>query len=214
MSVTERKTPILGIVGGIGSGKSALAAAMADLGCVRIDADRMGHEMLGREDVRRGLVEAFGEGILGADGAVDRSRLAARAFADEAATSRLNAIVGAALWGEFRRRVLEAAARADRSDGRVPAVVLDAALLFESGMNELCDAVVFVDAPDDVRQERVKRTRGGDWDEGLRREARQIPLSRKRAMADEVCENAAGLDHLVAQARRLLTLCRERHSSR
>ncbi|MBN2583311.1 MAG: dephospho-CoA kinase [Planctomycetes bacterium] len=214
--VTERRVPIIGIVGGIGSGKSALAAAFTELGCTLIDADRVGHEMLVRNDVRRALVSQFGCNILDDDGRIDRPRLAAVAFADEQSTERLNEIVGAALWNEFRRRAQEAAARAGdagSSGDDAPAVVLDAALLFESGMNELCDGVVFVEAPDHVRQERIQRTRGWDWEEVRRREARQFALSRKREMADEVVENTAGLDHLATEARRLLTLFRERRFS-
>ena len=208
--MTTRRVPIIGIVGGIGSGKSALAAAFEELGCVRLDADKVGHQVLARPEVRCELVAEFGREILDADKRIDRSRLAAVAFASDEAAQRLNEIVGGALWPEFRRRALEAA---DHADGQVRAVVLDAALLYESETNEICDGVVFVDAPDDVRRERIAESRGWDWEEIRRREKRQFALSRKRQMADEACTNTGGLDHLREQARELLTLFRERFFS-
>ena len=215
MTVTERRmrtrrVPIIGIVGGIGSGKSALAAAFEELGCVRLDADKVGHQMLARAEVYCELVTEFGQEILGQDKQIDRSRLAAVAFASDEATRRLNEIVGGALWPEFRRRALEAADHA--ADG-VRAVVLDAALLYESETNQICDGVVFVDAPDDVRRQRIAESRGWDWEEVRRREKRQFALSRKCRMADEVRTNTGGLDHLGQQARELLTLFRERFFS-
>jgi len=205
--VTTKRVPIIGIVGGIGSGKSSLARAFEDLGCVRLEADKVGHEMLARADVFAELVTEFGDGILGDDRRVDRPKLAAAAFASEQATRRLNEIVGGALWPEFRRRALEAA---DHAANETQAVVLDAALLYESESNDICDAVVFVEAPDDVRRQRVKETRGWNGQEVRRREARQFPLSRKRQMADFVLQNTAGLDHLRREARGILTRVRER----
>ena len=209
--MTTRRVPIIGIVGGISSGKSELARAFEALGCRRVQADEVGHEMLARADVHAELVTEFGDGIFGADGRVDRPRLAAVAFASSEATERLNAIVGGALWPEFRRRALEAA---DHAGADVQAVALDAALLFESDSNDLCDAVVFLDAPDDQRRGRVKALRGWDWEEVRRRELQQFPLSRKRLMADFVIQNDSTLSHLHHEARRILASVRERFFSR
>jgi dephospho-CoA kinase len=238
--MTTRRIPIIGLVGGIGSGKSALAAAFESLGCRHLDADRLGHEILTRADVYAELVTTFGNSVLAPDGRIDRQRLAAVAFADEASTATLNRIVGPALWPEFRRRALEAA---DASFNPSPlgeggpqgpgegfrptaapsptvaayvsprAVILDAALLFESETNDLCDAVVFVDAPEDLRRQRVLASHGWTWDEVLRRQARQIPLSRKRELADFFCTNDTDLDALRAAAQQILTEVSQRFSS-
>ena len=204
------RIPIIGLVGGIGSGKSALAAAFESLGCRRLDADRAGHDMLARADVYAELVTTFGNSILAPDGRIDRQRLAAVAFADDASTAALNRIVGGALWPEFRRRALEAA---DAAPSQAPAVVLDAALLYESETADLCDAVVFVEAPDEVRRRRLHSARGWTWEEVLRRESRQFPLSRKRALADFLCTNDADLNALRATAEQILADVRERFSS-
>jgi len=208
--MTTRRVPIIGIVGGIGSGKSSLASAFEHLGCRRLDADKVGHEMLARAEVLCELVAEFGPGVQGPTGRIDRGRLAAEAFASEAATARLNEIVGGALWPEFRRRALEAA---DHPAEDVQAVVLDAALLFESETNDLCDGIVFVDAPDDARRRRVEETRGWDWEEVLRRQRRQFPLNRKRRMADFTVKNHSDLDHLRSEARDILASVRQRFFS-
>jgi dephospho-CoA kinase len=209
--MTTRRVPIIGIVGGIGCGKSAMASAFEAAGCTEVDADTAGHEMLLKADILCELVTEFGNGIIGPDNRIDRSKLAAVAFASDEATGRLNAIVGGALWPEFRRRAMEAA---DHAEASVQAVVLDAALLYESETDDLCDAVVFVDAPDDVRRLRIETTRGWNWEEVLRRESRQIPLSRKRELADFVVSNHCELDHLRTEADRILAAVRERFFSR
>lgn len=205
--MASKRVPIIGIVGGIGSGKSTVARAFEALGCRLIDADRLGHEMLSRAEVFAELVTEFGPGIQGEDGRIDRGSLARVAFADEASTARLNEIVGGALWPEFRRRSLEAA---DHPAEGEPAVVLDAALLYESGADDLCDAVVFVDAPESTRRRRVAEARGWDWAEAARREARQFPLSRKRAMADFSISNAGPKDRLAEDVRGILAAVRKR----
>ena len=209
--MTTRRVPIIGVVGGIGSGKSAMASAFEAAGCTEIDADTAGHEMLGKADIFCELVTEFGSGIVGPGGRIDRPKLAAVAFASDEATGRLNAIVGSALWPEFRRRAMAAA---DHPDPDVQAVVLDAALLYESETDDLCDAVVFVDAPDDVRRSRIESSRRWNWEEVLRRESRQIPLSRKRALADFRVSNHRELDHLRTEADRILATVRERFFSR
>jgi dephospho-CoA kinase len=205
-----RRVPIIGVIGGIGSGKTAFSRALEAEGCRLIEADKVGHEMLRKAEVFCELVTEFGEEIIGGDGQIDRPALAARAFATDASARRLNEIVGRALWPEFRRRALEAADHADAAS--VAAVVLDAALLLEAECEDLCDAVVFVDAPEAARRQRVEQGRHWGWDEVLRRESRQFPLSRKRERADFVVENHAGLAALASRARDVLARVRERFS--
>jgi len=163
--------PVIGIVGGIGAGKSAAAAELVDLGCRRVDADQIGHELLNAPDVIRQVRQRFGGGVLGPDGAVDRHALGRIVFADAAELRALNAIMHPRIRLRIRQQIAQA-----RADSEVAAVVIDAAVLFEAGWNDLCSHVLFVETPSDQRADRVRTCRG--WDEltWRRREKMQISL--------------------------------------
>ena len=186
-------SPVVGVVGGVGSGKSALARAAARRwGLARLDGDAAGHAALRDRAVRRDLRAAFGDAVFrpAAGGAeqeeVDRSALARRVFGEteehRAAKATLQSIVHPIIQADLLEKI-----GAARSAG-VPAVLLDAAVLLETGWRGDCDAVLFVDAP---REARVRRVAGRGWDaaELDRREASQWPLARKRAAADAVVDN-------------------------
>jgi dephospho-CoA kinase len=187
---------VIGITGGVASGKSAVAALFAALGARVIDADALAREALEEPDVRNALALAFGPGILGADGKVDRRALAEAAFGPPPRTGELNRIVHPSV-----RRRMQAAARA----GRGPAV-FDAPLLLEAGMEADCDLVVFVDAPETVRRERA-RARGWTEEEWRRREACQVPVAEKRRRAGAVVDDGGPLERTREQVE---ALARER----
>lgn len=189
---------VIGLAGGVGAGKSAVARAFAGLGCVVADSDRAAREALDREDVRERLVEWWGEKILGKDGRVDRKKVAGVVFDDPAERERLERLVHPIVRqsrGELVSQAMAAGARA---------VVIDAPLLFEVGLDAECDAVVFVEAPREVRLARVWETRGWDDAELSRREKVQLPLDDKRERSDYQIVNNAGADRLQAEARRTL----------
>lgn len=169
---------MVGLSGGVGSGKSTIAAFFRNEGARIIDADRVGHEVLDRPDVRAGLVRDWGPGIL-RRGRVDRAALARVAFRDRRSVRRLNRRVHPAILREIRRRI----ARSPRW------VVLDAALLHETGADRLCDRMVFVDAPATLRR---RRTAARGWAPGelARRERCQRPAAYKEKKADYVINNA------------------------
>ena len=180
---------VIGITGGIGSGKSTVASMLAELGAEVIDADALGHEALRRDDVKEQLREAWGEGVFDASGEVDRRALAAEAFGGESQARRLNAIVHPPILAEIRRQVQAC---------RAKALVLDAALLIESGLDAICDVVVFVDAPAAVRRERVA-ARGWTDRELQNREARQSSIEEKRKRSQYVIENGTARENTLAQ---------------
>jgi len=180
-----RRALVVGLVGGIGAGKSAVARAMGELGFVVIDSDREAKAALDRPEVRDELVRWWGKGVLGAEGRVDRKVVAGIVFADAAERRRLEALVHPLVKATRAELVRRAAA-----EGK-PGVVVDAPLLIEAGSDAECDAVVFVDAPRERRLERVRATRGWDEAELTRREAAQLPLEAKRARADAVVLNDA-----------------------
>ncbi len=182
----------MGLVGGVGSGKSTLARRAADrFGFVVIDADAAGHRALSDPDVESQIRRRFGDDVFSVDGAVDRSKLAKLVFGTgpefTEAKADLEAITHPVIRREFERRIAEATASG------APAVLFDAAVLLESGWRDACDAVLFVEAPEVVRKERVA-SRGwsqGDW---ARREASQLPLDEKRRRSDAVIDNSGSLD--------------------
>lgn len=198
-SIPEASQPVvIGLAGGVGAGKSEVARAFARLGCVVADSDKAAREALDRPEVKSRLVEWWGEQILGADGRVDRKRVASIVFGDPGERRRLESLVHPIV-RQGRAELLAAASAAG-----APAVIVDAPLLFEAGLDAECDAVVFVHAPRGVRLERVRVSRGWDEAELERREKVQLPLDEKRKRSDHEIVNDAGADRLTAEARRIL----------
>ena len=197
-----RRAAVVGLTGGIGAGKSALASALraAAPEVVLLDAD-----VIAREAVAPGsaalaaLAAAFGPAALRADGALDRAWLRARIAGDAAARATVNgithpAIARAMLWAVATHRWLR---------GRT--VVLDAALLYEAGTlyRALCRPVIVVVAPDEARVERVRRRDGCDADAARAMLAAQMPQARKAALADVDIDNSGDAAQLAAAAANL-----------
>jgi dephospho-CoA kinase len=184
--------PVIGLGGGIGSGKSTVARELEALGCAVIDADRIGHDLLRDPDVKSELVRRFGQAILlGESGAVDRQALGRRVFANPEDLSRLNAVMHPRIRAEMVRRIGESSAQT-----AVKAIVLDAALLLETDWHDLCDVLVYVSAPDEQRAQRVAESRAWDQADWKSRENSQKPLDTKAAAADYIVENSSSLSRL------------------
>jgi dephospho-CoA kinase len=173
---------VIGLVGGIGSGKSTVAEELEMLGCVVVDSDRSAREILTRPEIKGILTGWWGAGILDGDGNVDRREVARIVFAEPAERERLEGVVHPLIRQE-RDELID---RIGEAGGGV--VVVDAPLLFEAGVDKECEAVVFVDAPREVRAARVSR-RGWDAQELGRREAAQMPLDEKKRRSTYVVVN-------------------------
>jgi dephospho-CoA kinase len=194
------RVPVIGLVGGIGAGKSTVANELARLGCRVIDADRVGHEVLRRPEVRDRVAEIWGAGVIGSDGEVDRRALGRIVFRDDGGRAdydRLMELSHPILWHEVRRRLDEA--RAESSAG----VVLDAALLFESGLDRLCDAVVCVTADRAVREARLAAGRGWSPADLERRERYQKSLEFKLENSDYTADNSQSAEQTTRQVREI-----------
>jgi dephospho-CoA kinase len=190
----------VGLTGGIGSGKSEVSKRLAALGAVVIDADKAAREVVepGTPGLAR-IAETFGPGVLRADGALDRAKLAEIVFADTDARGRLNAIVHP-LVHEHMRATEEAAVR---SGGDEAVIVHDIPLLAEGGEQRRggFDLVIVVDVPPDVQVERLA-ARGLPEEQARARMAAQATRERRLAIADIVIDNSgtlAGLDRRVAE---------------
>lgn len=195
------RTPVIGIAGGIGSGKSAFARALGRLGARVFDADVSAKRALDDPQVRATLAGWWGPEVIGADGRIDRARVASIVFADDTARRRLEDLIHPRVKGEAAAFVDEA-----RRDG-ASAVALDVPLLFESGMDAMCDLVVFVESSAGVRAGRVAATRGWDAGELARREAAQWPLEEKRRRSGVVVVNeGASESDLDAEALRAYSI--------
>ena len=190
--------PIIGITGGIGSGKSFVAQLFGELGCHVIDSDARARSAFGDPQIRQTLREWWGDQIFLPDGGIDRAWIARKVFADPDARRRLEGLIHP--WIE-KNRLSEMMQFA--SDPKILAFVWDAPLLFEAGSVKQCDAVVFVEAPLQLRSERVGRSRGWGPDELGRRENSQWPLDKKRELSDYVVNNTADAAQVRDQVREL-----------
>jgi len=199
---------VIGLVGGIGSGKSEVAQLIVARGGVLVDADRIGHELLREPGVRDQVRARWGEAVFGPDGEVDRARLAEEVFSASAESGRGIAALNGIVHPELTRRVRRAVEQVRRR-GQAPWVVVDAALLLEWGLEHLCDVVVFVEAPPEERRRRVREGRGWSARELARRERRQLPLKEKRARAGYVLPNGGGRKALAPEVEKLLAALRE-----
>lgn len=188
------KKPVIGLAGGIGSGKSMVARILATLGAGVIDSDALSHQALGEPEVARTLTEWWGDSIRGPDGQVDRIKLGQRVFQSVGEKARLEALLHPRI-----ARQREALIEAFQANPAVRAIVLDSPLLFEAGLHQRCDAVLFVESDASLRAERVRLTRGWPPEELARREKFQKPLDIKRTQADHIVVNNSGRDALRHQ---------------
>lgn len=186
---------VLGLVGGIAAGKSAVAALFAAHGLEVVDADLLARAAAQQPAAVQAIAAAFGAAIT-RDGAIDRAALASLVFADPDARARLEAILHPPILAAIEAR-LHAARAAGRS------VLLDAPLLLETGLDRLCDTVVLVDA---AAATRAARAHARGWTEAAwqQREAAQAPLAAKAARAAFVVHNDGDLQTTAAQVAAVL----------
>ncbi|MCR9145186.1 MAG: dephospho-CoA kinase [bacterium] len=200
---TDRACFLLGLTGGIGSGKSAAARCFAESGAEVADADQIAREVLHSETLREPLRAALGDGIFDESGQVSRPAIAKRVFGHPERLERLNGLIHPAVRQEFQRRQADLEARAGQDAELIPVLVYDIPLLFESGQQDQFDLIVAVTAPVELRYERVERRNGWSRDEFDGREAAQMPLREKAERADFVIENAGSEADLAAAVQAL-----------
>jgi len=198
-STQRLSPPVIGLLGGPGSGKSYLAGLFEKLGARVIDADTIARAALDRPEVQRRLVEWWGPDVIGPAGVVDRAAVGRRVFDDPGELARLESLIHPIV--NARRRKLREQYRADAA---VTAIIEDCPLLLERGLEGGCDLLIFVDAPLKTRLDRVARTRGWSAEELDRREKNQMPLDIKRGRADYVFNSDADPLASETQARELL----------
>ncbi len=184
------RTLVLGVLGGIAAGKTRVAELLAGEAGAVLSADALAHEILRSDEVTALVRARFGDAVLDPRGRPDRAALARLAFDPVNGASARRALEG---WTHprVRARILE-----DLSEARargIPRVVLDVPLLLENdadhGLTGLCDALVFVDAPLEIREARARSSRGWPPGEVARREGTQLPLDAKKERADFVVPN-------------------------
>ena len=184
----------IGLTGGIGCGKTTVAAMLEELGATVIHADTVGHEMYSPDSEGwRRVTETFGTDILHADRTVDRKKLGAIVFADPQARQRLNAIIHPLMATEIRRRI-----ESYRAAGLRQPIVLEAAILIEANWLPLVDQVWLVVAGKQAVIERVATQRGLLADDVDRRIRSQIGDADRRRFAQVVIENNGSVDELRA----------------
>jgi len=189
-----RKKPIIGILGGIGSGKSTVAAEFAKLGCRIIDADNIARELLGREAVREKMVGLFGESILDSADKINRKKLAEIAFADVDKLSSLNSVLHPLVLARAEQLIEQY-----KRHPQVKAIVLDMPLLAEVGWDKRCDRLIFVDCKRQLRTARMKEKGGFDENQLKIRENFQISLDKKASISDNTINNNSDLLVLTKQ---------------
>jgi dephospho-CoA kinase len=189
----------VGLIGGIGSGKSWVAQELKRRGAWVIPADEVGHQALRQPSIRDRVVGRWGPEVLDDSGEVDRRQLGARVFADAGERRALEEIVFPWMEDRFRQEIQVGQAATD-----CRLVVLDAAILLEAGWGAACDCIVFVDAPREVRLVRLAAQRGWTAAELDARERAQMSLEEKIRRADFVIDNSGAGEPLDRQVDFLL----------
>ena len=186
---------VIGLTGGIGSGKSTVADILEALGAKVIRADSVGHEVYrpGTQGWQR-VTEAFGRGMLAPDGSINRQKLGAVVFSDAHARARLNAIVHPLIAAEIRRRI-----EAHRAAGSLEPIVVEAAVLIEADWLSLVDEVWLVVACPDAVIDRLGKQRRLAPEEARLRIAAQLSDAERQRYAHVVIRNSGSLEELREQ---------------
>jgi len=183
---------VIGLIGGIGSGKSWVATELARHGGTVVAGDKLGHEALQDSAIKTAVIQRWGNGILDAEGNIDRRRLGKMVFADAGQRQELEKLA----FPFIERRIREEIDKAGR-DRQAAFIVLDAAVMLEAGWNKFCDRLVFVKVPRAVRLQRLAQQRGLSEKDIEAREQAQWPEAEKEKRADFVLDNSGSLEELT-----------------
>lgn len=190
---------LVGLTGGIATGKSTVAKMLRELGCVIIDADVLAREVVEPgEPAYEDIVAAFGSDVIQANGSLDRKRLGAIVFADAARRKRLEAMTHPRIRERFARRLQELT-----EQGFAGLVFFDAAVMIESGNYRNMDRLVVVATDEATQRERLQGRDGIGADEAARRMASQMPVAEKAKLADHVIDNSGDRGATERQVRRV-----------
>ena len=194
-----RRFLLVGLTGGIATGKSTVSEILRELGCEIIDADRLARDVVEPEQPAwKQIVAEFGPGVVTADGSLDRKKLGAIVFADPERRRRLEAITHPAIRARFQARLDELAAQ-----GFAGIVVFDAPVMIESGNYKNMDRLVVVVTDDATQAARLQERDGTDEVEGRRKIASQMPLAEKAKLAEYVVNNSGAREATAAEVRRV-----------
>lgn len=186
---------ILGILGGIGSGKSTVTAMFAALGAQTLDADTIAHDLIEKEEAKSKLREWWGDEVIDAEGKVDRTKVAEKVFSDAAELVRLNKLIHP----EVRNRIEKDIGEFMEEHGdEEKLLVLDVPLLASSTLRDCCDEIIFVNSDESLRQSRTS-ARGWSSQDLKQREASQVPENDKKKLAGFIINNSGSLDETRQQ---------------
>lgn len=188
----------IGLTGGIATGKSTVSHLLTERGAALVDLDRIAREVVepGQAPLRQ-IVQRFGQAVLNEDGTLNRSKLGAIVFSNEAERKALEAITHPAIRASMREQ-MEALQR-ERPDRLV---VVDVPLLYESGLQPFFERVMVVYAPRAVQLERLMKRNALSEEEAMQRINAQMDIEEKRRLADIVIDNGSSLEHTVEQVDR------------
>ena len=213
---------VIGITGGIASGKSFVARCFERLGCQRIDADEISHEVLREEEVIAAVRGHWGPTVFNEDGQVDRKRLGQIVFENSALVDTDSNRTGRSTVDSMDQltklesilhprvcvRVIEQIEKLRQQNKKnlvlCPAIVLDAPVMFKTELADRCDEVVFVDSPETIRQQRAAE-RGWAVDELRRRESRQLSVAEKKRRSTAIINNSGNADETRRQVQNLMS---------
>lgn len=200
----QKPTLVLGLSGGIGSGKSYVAGLLKDFGAQVFDADRAGHDVLHDGEVKELLRQRWGNQIFGSNGEVDRQEVAGIVFGcDENAVAELRFLQS--ISHPFIQHALDKFIEKYQTAEDSVSIVVDAALLFEAEWDQCCDQVIFVDCSESVRWQRC-RERGWSDEEIIQRQASQLELQEKRRRSDLILDNSGTRDNTRKQLQAIWTM--------
>ncbi len=193
---------VIGLTGGTGSGKSVVSKHLAAAGAVIVDADRIAHEILWKDaPAYQEIIAYYGTGILDAAGNIIRKKLGEIVFNDKEKLAFLNQCTHKYIVAEINRQIAAA-----KTAGEAKAIIIDAPLLLEAGLEKVCDLVWVVYAAPEVRAKRVMERDGITMKLAMARIAHQKSWSEYRAVASTVIDNSGSLDELEEQLSALLNL--------
>jgi|SRR5271155_636810 len=197
---TRFPKPVIGLIGGIGSGKSFVAKQFTKIGCAVVDSDELGHEVLKDPSVIAQLTRWWGREVLDSHGRVIRKWVAKKVFNSPSELSRLQRLVHPQI-ALLRKKIMSKLA----VDKKIKGVIFDSPLLLESGLFKECDAIIFVNTLKKTRLLRLKKSRGWNAAEVARRENFQMSLDKKKQFADYIVDNDGDLAHCIGQVRDVLS---------